>query len=55
MCIRDRFTGVVFPGETIRVRGWREDGRIVGSATVAGGERDGAPVLGDVVLSPVSG
>ncbi len=48
-----KFTGVVFPGETIRVRGWREDGRIVGAATVAGGgERDGAPVLGDVVLTP---
>ena len=46
-----KFAGVVFPGETIRVRGWREDGRIVGSATVAGGERDGAPVLGDVVLT----
>jgi acyl dehydratase len=47
-----RFTGVVFPGETIRVRGWRENGRIVASATVAGsGERDGAPVLGDVVLT----
>jgi acyl dehydratase len=47
-----RFTGVVFPGEAIRVRGWREDRRIVGSATVAGGERDGAPVLGGVVLTP---
>ncbi|KQW53056.1 3-alpha,7-alpha,12-alpha-trihydroxy-5-beta-cholest-24-enoyl-CoA hydratase [Nocardioides sp. Root1257] len=46
-----KFAGVVFPGETIRVRGWREDGRIIGSATVAGGERDGAPVLGDVVLT----
>lgn len=46
-----KFAGVVFPGETIRVRGWREDGRIVGAATVAGGERDGAPVLGDVVLT----
>jgi acyl dehydratase len=45
-----KFTGVVFPGETLRVRGWQEDGRIVGMATVAGGERDGAPVLGDVVL-----
>ena len=47
-----RFTGVVYPGETIRVRGWREDGRILATATVAGaGERDGAPVLGDVVLT----
>lgn len=45
-----KFTGVVFPGETLRVRGWREDGRVVGEATVAGGERDGSPVLGDVVL-----
>ncbi|MDO9458175.1 MaoC/PaaZ C-terminal domain-containing protein [Nocardioides sp.] len=45
-----KFSGVVFPGETIRVRGWREDGRIVGTALVAGGDRDGAPVLGDVVL-----
>lgn len=46
-----KFAGVVFPGESIRVRGWQEDGRILGSATVAGGERDGAPVLGDVVLT----
>jgi acyl dehydratase len=47
-----RFTGVVYPGETIRVRGWREHGRILATATVAGdGERDGAPVLGDVVLT----
>ena len=46
-----KFTGVVFPGETIRVQAWREQGRIVGSATVAGeGDRDRAPVLGDVVL-----
>lgn len=46
-----RFAGVVFPGESIRVVAWREDGRVVGSASVAGGERDGAPVLGDVVLT----
>ena len=47
-----RFTGVVYPGETIRVRGWLEDGRILGQATVAAdGDRDGAPVLGDVVLT----
>ena len=48
-----RFAGVVFPGETIRVRAWREDAGIVVSATVAGeGERDGAPVLADCVLTP---
>lgn len=46
-----KFAGVAFPGETIRIRGWREDGRIVGSATIAGGERDGAAVLGDVELT----
>ncbi len=46
-----RFAGVVVPGETIRVRGWREDGRIVASATIAAdGDRDGAPVLADCVL-----
>lgn len=48
-----RFAGVVFPGETIRVRGWREDARIVAAASIAGsGERDGAPVLADCVLTP---
>jgi acyl dehydratase len=46
-----KFAGVVFPGETLRVRGWLEDGRIVGSAGVADGERADAPVLGDVVLT----
>ena len=46
-----KFTGVVFPGETIRVRGWHEDGRILGTASVADGERADAPVLGDVVLT----
>jgi len=45
-----RFAGVVFPGETIGVRGWREDGRVVASATITGGERDGSPVLADCVL-----
>ena len=48
-----RFSGVVFPGETIRVRGWREGDRIVADATIAAeGERDGAPVLADCVLTP---
>lgn len=45
-----RFAGVVFPGETIRVAGWREDGRVVASATIAGGPREGSPVLADCVL-----
>jgi acyl dehydratase len=47
-----RFAGVVFPGETIRVAGWREGGSIIGSATIEGGARDGSPVLADCVLSP---
>ena len=48
-----RFAGVVFPGETIRVRAWRGDEGIVVSATVAGeGGRGGAPVLADCVLTP---
>ena len=48
-----RFAGVVFPGETIRVRAWRETGRLLVSATIDGeGERDGAPVLADCVLTP---
>ncbi len=48
-----RFAGVVFPGETIRVRAWHVEGDIVVSATVAGeGERAGAPVLSDCVLTP---
>ncbi|MEZ0580757.1 MaoC/PaaZ C-terminal domain-containing protein [Nocardioides sp. MH1] len=46
-----RFAGVVFPGETIQVAGWREDDRVVASATIAGGDRDGSPVLADCVLS----
>lgn len=46
-----KFAGVVFPGESIRVRGWREGDRIVATASVAGqGERDGAPVLADCLL-----
>jgi acyl dehydratase len=49
-----RFAGVVFPGETIRVRAWNTDDGIVVSATISGeGERDGAPVLADCVLTPV--
>ena len=48
-----RFAGVVFPGETIAVRAWREPDRILVSATIrADGDRDGAPVLADCVLTP---
>jgi acyl dehydratase len=48
-----RFAGVVFPGETIRVRAWDEGARILVVATIAspGSERDGAPVLADAVLT----
>jgi acyl dehydratase len=44
-----RFAGVVFPGETIRVRGWREDDRIVATATVGADDR---PALADIVATP---
>jgi acyl dehydratase len=47
-----RFAGVVVPGETIRTRAWQEGERIVVSATIAStGDRDGAPVLADCVLT----
>lgn len=49
-----RFAGVVFPGETIRVKAWEAEDRIVVSATIDSHreERDGAPVLSDCVLTP---
>ncbi len=48
-----RFAGVVFPGETIRVRAWDEGEQVLVSATITGPqpERDGAPVLADAVLT----
>jgi acyl dehydratase len=46
---RARFAGVVFPGETLRTRIWREDGRLVLLATVA--DRDDAPALSDAVVT----
>jgi acyl dehydratase len=45
-----RFAGVVFPGETLRTRIWREDDRLVVLATVA--DRDDAPALADAVITP---
>ncbi|MCW2780840.1 MAG: MaoC like domain protein [Marmoricola sp.] len=47
-----RFAGVIFPGETIRTRAWDIGEQIVVSATISGeGERDGAAVLADCVLT----
>ncbi|MFC5731450.1 MULTISPECIES: MaoC/PaaZ C-terminal domain-containing protein [Nocardioides] len=46
-----RFAGVVFPGERIRVAGWREEDQVVASATIEGGDRDGSPVLADCVVT----
>jgi acyl dehydratase len=46
-----RFAGVVFPGETIRVQGWREDGRILAVAAVGPIDGDLRPALADVVLA----
>lgn len=42
------FAGILFPGETIRVRAWRTDAGVV--ATADSVERDHAPVLGNIVL-----
>ncbi|MDN5746214.1 MAG: 3-alpha,7-alpha,12-alpha-trihydroxy-5-beta-cholest-24-enoyl-CoA hydratase [Nocardioidaceae bacterium] len=46
-----RFAGVVFPGESIKVAGWRKEDRIIASASIDGGKRDGSPVLADCVLA----
>ncbi|MFE0190617.1 MaoC/PaaZ C-terminal domain-containing protein [Streptomyces sp. NPDC058989] len=43
-----RFAGVVFPGETLRIRAWREPGRVQVSVTAP--ERDDAAVLVDTVV-----
>ena len=43
-----RFAGVVFPGETLRARLWRDGARVVG--VVVAPARDDAAVLGDVEL-----
>jgi acyl dehydratase len=47
--VSTRFAGVVYPGETLRVRAWSEGDRIVATATAA--DRDDAPVLTDTVLT----
>ncbi|MEU6084984.1 MaoC/PaaZ C-terminal domain-containing protein [Streptomyces sp. NPDC047108] len=43
-----RFAGVVFPGETLRIRMWRGEGSVQVEVTAA--DRDDAPVLGDTVV-----
>ncbi len=45
---RTRFAGVVFPGETLRVRMWTVEGGT--QATVTAAERDDAPVLADTFV-----
>ncbi|GAA1905252.1 MaoC/PaaZ C-terminal domain-containing protein [Streptomyces durmitorensis] len=46
-----RFTGIVFPGETLRIRMWRPqgtEGRVQVAVTAV--ERDDAPVLADTIV-----
>lgn len=43
------FAGVVFPGETLRIRAWEDGERLLVTAVVA--DRDDAPALGNVVLT----
>ncbi|MEV6795568.1 MaoC/PaaZ C-terminal domain-containing protein [Streptomyces sp. NPDC051320] len=45
---RTRFAGVVFPGETLRLRMWQSPGRV--EVAVSAVERDDAPVLADTVV-----
>ncbi|MGW4358645.1 MaoC/PaaZ C-terminal domain-containing protein [Streptomyces californicus] len=45
---RTRFAGVVFPGETLRIRMWADDGRVHVMVTAA--ERDDEPVLADTLV-----
>ncbi|MFD3746673.1 MaoC/PaaZ C-terminal domain-containing protein [Nocardia sp. NPDC058633] len=45
---RAKFAGVLYPGETLRTKVWREADDLIAVVTVV--ERDDAPVLGDVAL-----
>lgn len=45
---RTRFAGVVFPGETLRMRMWQSPGRV--RLAVSAVERDDAPVLTDTIV-----
>ncbi|WP_020105100.1 MaoC/PaaZ C-terminal domain-containing protein [Nocardia sp. 348MFTsu5.1] len=44
-----KFAGVVFPGETLRIKVWEDGSRLLITVTVA--DRDDAPALGNVVLT----
>ncbi|GGM85913.1 MaoC/PaaZ C-terminal domain-containing protein [Streptomyces fuscichromogenes] len=43
-----RFAGVVYPGETLRIRMWRGDGQV--RVAVSAVEREDAPVLADTIV-----
>ncbi|KOV68089.1 3-alpha,7-alpha,12-alpha-trihydroxy-5-beta-cholest-24-enoyl-CoA hydratase [Streptomyces sp. AS58] len=43
-----RFAGVVYPGETLRIRMWRREGAV--RVAVSAVERDDAPVLADTIV-----
>ncbi len=43
-----RFAGVVYPGETLRIRMWRLGGEV--RVAVSAVERDDAPVLADTIV-----
>ncbi|MFI6220333.1 MaoC/PaaZ C-terminal domain-containing protein [Nocardia salmonicida] len=45
---RAKFAGVLYPGETLRTKVWREADHLIAVVTVV--ERDDAPVLSDVAL-----
>ena len=45
---RAKFAGVLYPGETLRTKVWREGDQLIAVVTVV--ERDDAPVLSDVAL-----
>jgi acyl dehydratase len=44
-----RFAGVVYPGETLRIRMWRREGSV--RVAVSAVEQDDAPVLADTVVA----
>jgi acyl dehydratase len=47
--VRARFTGIAFPGETLRTRVWRSGGELIVAAAAL--ERGGAPVLAGVLTT----